>query len=248
MEDESVASRAVDVWKFVVSVINHYESLSKSKCPKNNKSYDLLVKHMTDYLMLVKFQFFKGIASVLSFYLTKFQTDAPTVSSLPGLLERNLRQVMKMFLRAAVVDEATLPYKLIKIDLEKKENFLSFNSVKLPTVTKSLLASSKASPTQKLRFKESLSTMLKNVVLKMQERSPLKYILIRSFSSLNPKNMVNNKADSIKMFTTVIDKLYDKKHHQRNQIMPSCSMKNLSTTLSVDIRKISLILTWPTIA
>ena len=57
---------------------------------------------------------------------------------LPGLLERNLRQVMKMFLRAAVLDEASSPYKLIKIDLEKKENYLPFDSVKLPTATKSV--------------------------------------------------------------------------------------------------------------
>ena len=107
VEDESVAPRAIDIWKFVASVIKHYESLSKSKRRKNNKSYDLLVKHMTDDLMLVKFQFFKDIASVLSFYLTKFQTDAPTMPFMPGLLERNLRQVMKMFLRAAVIDKAT---------------------------------------------------------------------------------------------------------------------------------------------
>ena len=127
VEGESVASRAIIIWKFVVSVINHYKSLSKSKCPKNNKSYDLLVKHMTEDLMLVKFQFFKGMASVLSLYLTKFQTDAPTLSFLP-------------------------------------------------------------------KFKES-STMSKNIALKMQERSPLKYILVSltqkfilvSLSSLTPK-------------------------------------------------------------
>ena len=58
---------------------------------------------------------------------------------------------MKMFLRAAVVDEATSPYKLIKINLEKKEDFFPFE---LPTATKSLLTLSKASPTQKLKFKE----------------------------------------------------------------------------------------------
>ena len=123
---ESVASRTIIVWKFVVSVINHYKSLSKSKRPKN-KSYDLIVKHMTDDLMLVKFQFFKDMASVLSLYLTKFQTDAPTLSFLP-------------------------------------------------------------------KFKES-STMSKNIALKMQERSPLKYILVSltqkfilvSLSSLTPK-------------------------------------------------------------
>ena len=39
---------------------------------------------------------------------------------LPGVLERNLRQLLKMFLHAAVVDEATTPYKLIKLDLQKK--------------------------------------------------------------------------------------------------------------------------------
>ena len=79
---------------------------------------------MTDDLMLMKFQFFKKIASVVSVDLTKFQTDAPTMLFLPGLLERNLCQVMKMFLRAAVVDDATSLYKLIKIDLEKKISWL----------------------------------------------------------------------------------------------------------------------------
>ena len=95
---------------------------------------------------------------------------------------------------------------------EKKENFLPFDSAKLPTGTKSLLASLKASPTQKLKFKELCSTMLKNIVLKMQGRSPQKYILICSLSSLNPKNIINNIADSIKIFTRVINKLDDNKH------------------------------------
>ena len=54
--------------------------------------------------------------------------------------------------------------------------------------------------------------MLKNIVLKMQEKSPLKYILVCSLGSLNPKNMIKNKTDSIKMFTRVINKLYVKKH------------------------------------
>ena len=35
---------------------------------------------------------------------------------LSGVLERNLHELMKMFLCAAVVDEATTPYKLTKLD------------------------------------------------------------------------------------------------------------------------------------
>lgn len=46
---------------------------------------------------------------------------------LPGVLERNLLQHMKMFLHAAVVDEATAPYKFIKLDLQKQDNFLLYD-------------------------------------------------------------------------------------------------------------------------
>ena len=130
-------------------MINHFQSLSQSKRPKNNKSYDLLVKYADDSLILVKFQFFKDIASILSSYLVKFQTDAPIMPFVSGVLEGTLRQLMKMFLHKTVVDEATTPYKLMKSDLEKKENFLLSHSVKLPTATNALLSSSKSSQTQK---------------------------------------------------------------------------------------------------
>ena len=59
VKDASVASRAIKVWQFIVNVVNDYQSLSKSKHLKNNNSYDLLVKHVTDNLMFIKFQFFK---------------------------------------------------------------------------------------------------------------------------------------------------------------------------------------------
>ena len=48
---------------------------------------------------------------------------------LSRVLEGNLRQLMKMFAREAVVDEATTPYKLLNLDLEEKETFLPYNSV-----------------------------------------------------------------------------------------------------------------------
>ena len=72
-----------------------------------------------------------------------------------------------MFLRAVVVDEAITPYKLVKLDIQKKDNFFSSDSVNLPTATEILLASS-----------ETCSVMLKNTVLKLRQRSPLKYVAV----------------------------------------------------------------------
>lgn len=59
--------------------------------------------------------------------------------------------------------------------------------------------------------------MLKNLVQKLQERCPLKYIFVRSLSSLVPKNMVNNKDKVVVMFAKVIDKLYENKHLSANE-------------------------------
>ena len=68
VEGEQVASRALTAWPNVVNVIRHFLSLDQSKRPKNNKSYDTLVKHPVDSLMLVKMQFFKDIATILQPY------------------------------------------------------------------------------------------------------------------------------------------------------------------------------------
>ena len=134
VEDKSVASRATGVWKLVVSVINHCKSLSKSKCPKN-KSYDLLVKHMTDNLMLMKFQFFKDSVSTIIFL-------------------QNLKQMLRTCLSVRLISEKFKPsnenvfYMQLfgvfwsRSILRRKKNCL-FDSVKVPIATKSLLASIK---------------------------------------------------------------------------------------------------------
>lgn len=72
-----VASRAINVWKFVVTVIEYFQSMTKSRRPLNNKSYDILVKYHVDALMIVKFQFFYDVAIMLTPFLKQFQTDAP---------------------------------------------------------------------------------------------------------------------------------------------------------------------------
>ena len=48
IEDESVAEKAIQLWGNVVKIIKYWQSLSKSKRPQNNKSYDLLVSFHMD--------------------------------------------------------------------------------------------------------------------------------------------------------------------------------------------------------
>ena len=77
VENEPVADRAIHVWDNVVTVVDHYETLTVSKRPQNNKSYETLVCHKNDIVMKVKFCIFRDLAHRFNVYLVKFQTDAP---------------------------------------------------------------------------------------------------------------------------------------------------------------------------
>ena len=48
VEDKNVAARGIAIWPYMIELTKYYRSLSQSKRPKNNKSYDLLVQSHTD--------------------------------------------------------------------------------------------------------------------------------------------------------------------------------------------------------
>ena len=112
VEGEQVVSRALTAWPNVVNVIRHFLSLAQSKRPKNNKSYDTLVKHHMESLMLVKMQFFKNIATILQTYLTRFQRDAPLIPFINDEMVQLFTKIMRHFVKGNVLEEAGSDYKL----------------------------------------------------------------------------------------------------------------------------------------
>ena len=99
VENEDTAERAsrMLVWPDVILLINHFLSLSKSKQPKNNKSYDQLVKVFKDKLVPLKLMFFKEVAAILNGFLRTFQTNNPMVPFLSDAYEELIRKLMKSF-------------------------------------------------------------------------------------------------------------------------------------------------------
>ena len=69
VENEDTAERAMLVWPDIILLINHFLTLSKSKQPKNNKSYDWLVNIFKDNLVPLKLMFLKEIAAILNGFL-----------------------------------------------------------------------------------------------------------------------------------------------------------------------------------
>ena len=115
IEDQSVAERSVKIWLNLVKVIKYWEGLCKSKRPKNS-TYETLVLHYKNPLMITKFHF-SYVAGIFKSYLVSFQTDSLMVPFMSDEIEKVFRKLCRLVLKLEVVDEATTPYKLIKINV-----------------------------------------------------------------------------------------------------------------------------------
>ena len=130
-ENEDVASRAISTWPNVQKVIKHFQGLVPSSQPKNNKSYDILVKYVNDPFMMVKFHILKEMAHKLNAFLVTFQTDFPMIPFLSDALESILRSIMKRFVLKDKLEKANTAYLLINVDLSKPESLLPPDQVSL---------------------------------------------------------------------------------------------------------------------
>ena len=209
VENEPVATRAIELWSTMVELIKTILLLPVSKRPKNNQSFDTLVAAHRDSCMLVKLHIFRDIASILSVFFTSFQSDAPLMPFLADELEELFRKFMKFFLLKNVVSEADTPYKLIKLDINDSNKQKPLSHVKLPTSAQALLV--ELPNQQQEAIKKGFIKLLKKMLLKLQERSPLKYILVRSASCLSPMNMAKAGEKCCTKFGQMVNLLHKHK-------------------------------------
>ena len=128
VENVTVAEQAINTWFSVLKVVKYYEGLAPSKRPKN-KSYETLVNCVKDQFMIIKFHFFKDIAHHLQTFFKGFQTDAPMVPLMSDTLETLVRRFLKMFMKNTIVDDASTPYQLIKINVNDKDNQVALDKL-----------------------------------------------------------------------------------------------------------------------
>ena len=136
---------------------------------------------------------------------------------------------MNIFVKEEVLEEANIAYKLIKLDVSKKENLSAPQLVDCGTATKHFLKSNNLLADQKLQFKKSCVAMLVSIVQKLQEKSPLNYAIVRNSRSLSPIVMSTEPKVCALQFPALVDKLFFPPHVRK--INPNS--KSLMYTLNV---------------
>ena len=143
VEDEPIAARGIQIWESIVQVVNYWLSLSKSKRPRNNKSFDTLVRYHTDKLMVSKFHFLKYIASIMRPFLLQSQTSKPTIPFLAIVLHVTLRQLISLVVKIKFVFNENTPSLLLQLVLGKNKNHPDLDKVELGSAVTSVLANLK---------------------------------------------------------------------------------------------------------
>ena len=207
LENMSVARRAIemlpDLKKFVRAAVEKRITLPK------NKSFDVVKAGvLSTPLLACRLAFFSSVASLLEPLLSKYQGDQPLLLFLCNDLQDLLRSLMRKFIKDEVLRDCSTAQRLVQMDVSSAANQVSLSKVQLGFQTDRLLAEAKkhqsVTELDVMSFRAEALEFLKAVVLKLQEKSPLNFSLVRNMSCLNPKTMTEKRDLSMRKMKRIL--------------------------------------------
>ena len=119
---------------------------------------------------------------------------------------------MLRFIKKSVLDEATSVTKLTRINVDDSQNHLAANHVEIGLGAKNAIRQAEVnksvSSSQIQELRQQCITFLSKLTGKLLERSPLKYVIVRSLVSLNPCYIANSPENAVTRFGLILDKLH----------------------------------------
>ncbi|XP_056459485.1 uncharacterized protein LOC130392964 [Gadus chalcogrammus] len=130
-------------------------------------------------------------------FLTKYQTDEPVIPFIGKDLAVLMKSLLKRFIKAEILNDITA-LQMVKLDTTAKEARAGLKAVDIglgaEVVLKELQSSPKSSVGELsvLAFRKDCMDCLTNIVKKMQDKSPLKYTIVRQMACLDPTSMFSD--------------------------------------------------------
>ena len=125
-------------------------------------------------------------------------------------LEKIVNLLLRLIFKKDALDKANTIVKKMSLKLlSDSKNHLEDGLVDVGAATKDIYDRTQVSNEKKRLFKRDCKSLVLNVLLKLQERSHLKYCVLRNASVLCPRNMVRLSVESSFRFRTLVDKLYN---------------------------------------
>ena len=213
LENLPVAERALHVWPNICLFIDAVKQ--KKINDPHTKSFDTIKEMSSDVFLKVKMYNFISTAKLVTPFLTLYQTDRPMIPYLAGDLCNVVRRLMELFIKPNILKEASTIVKILKIDASLTDNHCDYSKINLGFSTenevKKLIADKKVSAKQAMDLRMECKSGLIKTVSKIQEKTAMKYDLVRSLNCLDPRYFAVNRSASVEKFTRVLRLLVSSK-------------------------------------
>lgn len=197
VENASVAQRAR---KIIPAVTNYIHSVSNTSSEPSCKSYITVKTLICDELIQAKLAFFEWLAEELEPFLKGYQSNDPKAAFLFSDLSALFLNLLERFVKSEVINKYNK--KLLQINLNDDKNLKIADNIKLDIGTKLALKEVK-SISNKILFKTQCRTILKDFVIKLLEKSPLKYSFVKGISCLNPDITLQQKLAETRLISAL---------------------------------------------
>ncbi|KAG5263637.1 hypothetical protein AALO_G00266980 [Alosa alosa] len=207
VENVPVAERAVEIWPMISTYV---DAVQKKKVPNpNTASYDTILAAQADDLIIPKLQFFLSVARSFSPILTKYQTDEPVLPFLAKDLKELLMALLRRFVKRELLQDRS-SLQIITIQVSEEKNWVSLKNVDIGLGAESAIKALQSKPGGKigelsvLTFRKECLQCLVKVVGKLQDKSPLKFPMVRHIASLDPTRIHQEPEWCIKQMKSVV--------------------------------------------
>nr|XP_055033928.1 uncharacterized protein LOC129422183 [Misgurnus anguillicaudatus] len=175
------------------SVTMYIDEVRKKKLPNpGTASYDTIEVAEKDPLFLAKLHFYMAITRTFSPFLTFNQTDVPVIP----FLAKDLAELLKSMLQ------------LVRLDVTDKQSWVNPKEVNIglgaESLLKELLKKKKIGELTVLEFKRDCVKVMSTIIQKVQDKSPLKYPVVRQVACLNPSMMFSDPDWCISSMTKLV--------------------------------------------
>ncbi|KAL2085046.1 hypothetical protein ACEWY4_020564 [Coilia grayii] len=186
VENLPVVERALAVWP---SLLLYLEAVKTKRLSNpGTASYDTVAAAMKDPLILAKLEFYAALARTFTPFLKKYQTDEPVLPFFPKDLAELMMSLLRRFIKREVLHKITA-LQLTKLDVTDKTIWLSPQDISIGLGAESVLKVIKGAELRVLEFRRECIQGLCNIIKKVQDKSPLKYLTVRQMACLDPSVM-----------------------------------------------------------
>lgn len=184
VENSIVINCAIDV----IPHIKKYIDGVKNK-PPQSKNFTQVSEFLKDDFLLAKLHFMLTVTTELEPFLRMFQSNKPLLPFLYMELMTMLKNIMKRFIIANVMDLATTDTELMQVDLREKDNYIAIKKIDVGFGARAQL------PDKNERDVLSFLRDCRNFLIVLCERlnlkSPLRKKIVKGFSCLSPDVMLS---------------------------------------------------------